>query len=369
MSNKGFGYNGRIRVLIQLAKTGFLPEFKYLPRYLSFYLAAFMLAPLKLFERLMVNKRISRHRMKEDPVFIIGHMRSGTTHLHNLLSKDPSFSFPTTFQTHSPEFYMYGKPFVAPFFELFVPEKRPMDNMTVSLDLPQEEEFAVAAMCPHSFYFHMLFPKKANYFFERNVLDRDPELPHLKEWEKNYDHVIRKFSLTGNSRRLVLKNPVNTARSGLLLTMYPKASFIFIHRDPYEVFLSTRNLYRKVLPLCQLQNIAWEDIDQMILRNYVALLKRYFEDRKSIPDHQLIEISHKELETHPLETLEKIYTQLGFKHYNDAMEHFTHYLYSQKDYEKNSFHLEESDIILVNQYCEEIFNKLGYSMIDQKQRK
>jgi hypothetical protein len=36
----------------------------------------------------------------------------------------------------------------------------------------------------------------------------------------------------------LLKSPVHTARVELLLQLFPKAQFIYIHRDPYTVFKS-----------------------------------------------------------------------------------------------------------------------------------
>ena len=40
------------------------------------------------------------------PVFILGHWRQGTTHLHNLLSLDPQFAYPTLFQTLYPRSFL-----------------------------------------------------------------------------------------------------------------------------------------------------------------------------------------------------------------------------------------------------------------------
>jgi hypothetical protein len=363
MSNKGFGYTGRLRVLMQLTFDGNLPEIRYIPRYCYFLSTAILLAPLKIYERIVLTKKVKTNVLKEDPVFILGHMRSGTTHLHNLMCQDVNFAFPDTFQTHSPEYYVYGKRFLSPFFKYIVPEKRPMDNMKVSVDLPQEEEFAICAISRHSFFYHMLYPKRMDYFFNRYVLHRDLDKREMETWQDTYRFVIKKFSLTSNNKRLILKNPVNTGRSKLLLSMYPRASFVFIHRNPYEVFLSTKNLYRKVMPLCQLQSISWEKVDEMILRNYVLQMNQYFEDRMYISKEQLVEIAYKDLEDNPLETLKIIYKQLGFDGYEGAYEQFSNYIEGQRDYQKNKFEITNKEVVLVNETCSEIFEKLGYRMI------
>ena len=52
---------------------------------------------LALPDWIIYGRRISRQELHPEPVFILGHPRTGTTHLHNLLSLDPAFAFCTTF--------------------------------------------------------------------------------------------------------------------------------------------------------------------------------------------------------------------------------------------------------------------------------
>jgi hypothetical protein len=52
-------------------------------------------------ERWRFGGRIEAARV-EAPLFILGHYRSGTTHLLNLLALDPQFAAPTFFQVLSP---------------------------------------------------------------------------------------------------------------------------------------------------------------------------------------------------------------------------------------------------------------------------
>ncbi|HVA85305.1 MAG TPA: sulfotransferase, partial [Candidatus Saccharimonadales bacterium] len=57
-----------------------------------------LLAPV---ERLIFGRRIAATRV-EAPIFIIGHWRSGTTLLHELLALDDRFGYPTTYQCFAP---------------------------------------------------------------------------------------------------------------------------------------------------------------------------------------------------------------------------------------------------------------------------
>ena len=40
------------------------------------------------------------------PLFILGHWRSGTTHMHNLLGKDPNHTYPTLWQVIFPDSFL-----------------------------------------------------------------------------------------------------------------------------------------------------------------------------------------------------------------------------------------------------------------------
>ena len=56
----------------------------------------------------------------EAPVFILGHYRSGTTYLHELLSNDPGFASPNRFQAFNPSTFLCHRadgrlPLIEPF--------------------------------------------------------------------------------------------------------------------------------------------------------------------------------------------------------------------------------------------------------------
>ena len=47
---------------------------------------------------------------------------------------------------------MWGQPFFKKNMRWLMPDKRPTDNMELAVDLPQEEEFALANMMPYTYY-------------------------------------------------------------------------------------------------------------------------------------------------------------------------------------------------------------------------
>ena len=49
---------------------------------------------------------------------------------------------------------------------------------------------------------------------------------------------LTKGEEAAQNSRLLIKSPVHTGRVKLLLDLFPNAQFIYIHRNPYQVFKS-----------------------------------------------------------------------------------------------------------------------------------
>ena len=127
------------------------------------------LAPLqaKRYRKLLADKSL-----EHDPVFILGHWRSGTTFMHNVFSCDKHFGYNTTYQTVFPHLMMWGQPFFKKNMSWLMPDKRPTDNMELAVDLPQEEEFALANMMPYTYYNFWFLPKYQQEYADKYLLFR-----------------------------------------------------------------------------------------------------------------------------------------------------------------------------------------------------
>ena len=73
-----------------LSKNKFRVEFKYIPRAILVTIITIILYPFVLLEKLIYDRKIHKTKVIF-PVFIIGHMRSGTTFLHYLMSMDDNY--------------------------------------------------------------------------------------------------------------------------------------------------------------------------------------------------------------------------------------------------------------------------------------
>lgn len=334
---------------------------RYVLRLLLIAITSLMTLPLRLWEKMVWERRIINTPIVHPPIFIIGHWRSGTTHLHNLISQDPAFGYLSMYQSMVPDCSLVGGNWLKSLLSRIVPVKRPMDNMTWPIDAPQEEEIALAKTMPYAFYTQFLFPHSTLPLFKKFVLLQDASEAFMREFKRMYYRLLQIASIHADGKQLVLKNPVNTARIRLLLELFPGAKFIHIHRCPYDVFASTRNLRSSLLSLTTLQFLDPGNVDNTILELYEDMMQQFFRDRPSIPSGQIVEVGFEELEREPLKVLQRIYEELNLPGFNDVLPAFESYLASQRAYRKNQFQLSVQERELIDRRWAFAFQKFGYA--------
>jgi hypothetical protein len=336
---------------------------RYGLRLLLIVVTSLLTLPLRLWEKIIWERRIINTSLASPPIFIIGHWRSGTTHLHNLIGQDPAFSYLSMYQSMVPDCSLVGGNWLKSLLSKIVPVKRPMDNMTWPIDAPQEEEFPLSKTMPHAFYTQFLFPRHTLKLFRKYVLLQEVSAAFLREFKRKYYRMLQIATIHADGKQLVLKNPVNTARIPLLLELFPGAKFIHIHRCPYDVFASTRNLRHSLLSLTTLQSIDPNNADSTVIELYEGMMQKFFSDRPSIPSGQIVEVGFADLERDPLKVLRHIYEELDLPGFNDALPAFESYINSQRAYQKNQFQLSDRERELIDRRWAFAFQKLGYANI------
>ena len=103
-------------------------ESKYALRVIYVTLMTSLFCPVRAIQKIIFGRKIQRTEIRKDPVFIIGHYRSGTTYLLNLMTQDRQWGFVSTTQALLPDMFLLGKP-IRNIFNLFLHEKRPMVNL------------------------------------------------------------------------------------------------------------------------------------------------------------------------------------------------------------------------------------------------
>lgn len=334
---------------------------RYLLRLLLLVSSSVGSLPLRLWESFIYGKRIAQVRLEKPPIFIIGHWRSGTTHLHNVLSQDSTLGYVSMYQAMVPNCSLVGDPWLKQTLAHIMPSKRPMDNMVWPMDAPQEEEIPLSKMMPRAFYTQFLFPRKAPMLFSKYVLLQGAPAGVVAEFKRQYYRLLQVATLHAGGKQLLLKNPVNTARVRLLLEMFPDAKFIHIHRSPYEVFASTQHLHRTMLSVTTLQRLRSEYATERILTLYEDMMRRFLADRVLIPPQNLVEVRFEDLEREPLREVQRVYTSLGLPGYAAAEPALRAYLASQRSYRKNTLQLSPGDRQQIDQRWAFAFEALGYA--------
>ncbi len=276
---------------------------------------------------------ISHTELTADPIFIIGHWRSGTTFLHNILSKDTRFAYPTLIDIKHPNTILINAELFQKMAEQSQDQKRAMDNIRVNLLSPQEEEFAIAIMTLRSSLLNWMFPKNTTYI-DKYLSFRNISSTEIEEWKKTYLYYLKKLTLKYN-KQLLLKSPSNTAKIRILLELFPNAKFIHIHRNPYDVFASTKKLYLTAIKNSNLQYCAYDDLNHLIIRQYKELYDAFWQDVDRIPKGNFHEIAFEQLEDSPLETIKTIYNTLHIGDFKQAEPSVKNYLDETMNYKKN----------------------------------
>ena len=220
-----------------------------------------MLAPTYFLEKIVCSI-LPGKPIQRDPIFIIGHWRSGTTYLHYLMVKDRQFGYCSNVDAFVPGALLLGQQISRVIIGWRLPKTRPMDGVKLYADAPQEDEFPMMLLSPYSCYHSFVFPRTSKMNLMRNIIFNDQET--IKKWGEIYHRYLSKLSYRNRGKRLILKNPVNTTRIKYLLAMFPHAKFIYIHRDPDEVKASSLRMFKSMTQMNTLQDFDLNNLKKDI---------------------------------------------------------------------------------------------------------
>ena len=260
----------------------------------------------------------------EAPLFILGHYRSGTTHLHNLLTLDPQFASPNFFQAYFPHTFLLTECVVAPVAGLLLSRHRLQDNLARSVKTPAEDENALCAATLLSPYLREAF-RKVDRDYELYLSFQSVSRQEIEDWKRCFVYYAQKLSYKYN-KRLLFKSPAHTARVALLLDLFPDARFVHIYRHPYAVFQSTVHMMDAVAPVWHLQRPATRDNTEFIIRQYKNCMSTYMNARSIIPSGRLHEVRFENLISDPIEELRMLYSGLGLEGFSGNFCVFRDYL-------------------------------------------
>lgn len=246
--------------------------------------------------RLLVEDRIRRHPEILDieiraPIVICGLPRTGTTHLHNLLSSDPALRSLPYWESLEPVLSDAERPAEgAPdprrarteqalwLVDAAMPYFKRMHEMTVD---HVHEEIQLLAIDFSSMLFETIAPMPT---WRDHYLGHDqrPSYAYLKR-------VLQVLQFERGGDRWVLKSPQHLEQFPALLDTFPDAAFVVTHRDPVSVTASMTTM------LAYAARMAKEHVDVSGLSRYWSgrlegMLRRCVDERDVLPLDRSIDV-------------------------------------------------------------------------------
>jgi hypothetical protein len=341
----------------ELRRGGFRVHPLQLPLVMSVSLFAVFNSIGRPLQQLIFGRRIARAKMEHAPIFIIGHWRSGTTLLHELMSLDERHTSPTTYECFVPNHFLISAWFVR-HLTFLLPRQRPMDNMVVGWDRPQEDEFALCNMGLPSPYLKMLFPNEPEPYAE--YLDLEGITPDArKRWQDGLKWFFQRVTARDN-RRMVLKSPPHLGRIKALLEVFPDARFVHIVRDPYVVFPSTINLWKAHYLSQSLQFPKFEGQDDYVFRCFERMYRAFDAQRALVDPARFHELRYEDLVRDPAGEMRRLYEQLELGDFENLAPQLIQYLSDTKDYKTNRYELPDELRTQIDERWGPFMRRYGY---------
>jgi len=287
---------------------------------------------LGIIEHWIFHDKIQAQELHEEPVFVLGHPRTGTTLVQHLLCQDKNYIYVDTYQAGFPSAFLLTQKFKWALSWLF-DDTRPMDKMALSFNTPAEDEIAINMLTSGiSPYMCLTFMSKYKESLKYATFDEEDCTDEERiAWQEAFLYFLKKVTLSASGRKdhrgvspkpLIIKSPVHIGRLPILRELFPRAIFIFIHRDPVDVFLSSTILAQEYFYHCFLDNPTAEDITSYTLEQHTKLYDVYLKERPKLlasTSQVLAEVSFSELEIEIVGTLRRVYTELNIAGFDERV--------------------------------------------------
>lgn len=310
------------------------------------------------YTKLRHGRKIRATPVDQPPLFIVGHWRSGTTYLHELLVRDERFAYPTTYECFAPHHFLSSSVWGPFLMRGVIPEKRPMDNMPAGFDLPQEDEFALVAMGAPSPYLRMAFPNHPPPYME--FLDMQDAAPaDVERFGQALVWFVKSLTML-KGKRLIMKSPPHTGRLELLSQLFPGAKFLHISRHPYSVIPSTQRLWKALDAAQCFHYPRHERLDEYIFDCFQRMYRGYEDQRRRLPAGNLCEVRYEDLIADPIGELERAYRELSLGDFEPVRQSIQQQAESKRDYQKNRHQLDPQLAQRIDEQCRDYMQRYGY---------
>ncbi len=249
----------------------------------------------------------------DEPIFIVGQPRTGTTILHDLLAQDPALRAPLTWELDRPvpppePATRDTDPRIAEvqanleMTDLLIPGFRDFHPMGALL----AQECVRITACD---FRSMIFPIQYRVPTYDRWLLHDADMAPAYRWHRRF---LQHLASRQPTPQWLLKSPAHLWHLDELATEYPDALVVQTHRDPLKVIASTSalatHLRRMATDAPDLTEIAAQYCDDILVGLDRGMDAR---SRGVIPPERIVDVHFQAFVADPIATIREIYTALG----------------------------------------------------------
>jgi sulfotransferase family protein len=259
------------------------------------------------------------------PLFILGLPRTGTTILHELITQDPSFRSPATWEV--------SRPLPPPTAQTYSGDKRiakvdrllrVLEKLTpgfqaihaIGAQLPQECVYILASsFFSEQFSYMYNVPRYQCWLLEQDMTS-------AYAWHSQF---LQHLQTDTAREHWVLKAPAHLGALNYLMAQYPDASVVWTHRRPLHAIASFSSL------TCTLRRGFSADSDPIAtgtseLEHCAKMVRRGMAARQALDNGQFIDVSFDAICADPISVVSSIYTHLGRELTHEARVSMRQYL-------------------------------------------
>lgn len=268
----------------------------------------------------------------DDPIVIIGMLRTGTTLLDNLLALHP--------RLHGPQLWELADPVVAGGDPAGYPAAVEQAQSYVDDYNAKSPDFAAIhylqadrpdechRLLANTFHSMVLEMRYRVPSYGAWLHGQDQRLPYLEHRRQLEVLMRRRVDADGRPLTPVLKCPFHTWFLPALVHAYPRVRLVHLHRDPVEAIASTASLCRAVRS-ARTDHLDLPEIGAQWADRIVPLTQRLADDRDGLAgDRPVLDIRYQDLAADPVAVVSRVCRELDLDAGPDFLAAVRNYLAS-----------------------------------------
>lgn len=262
----------------------------------------------------------------EQPIFIVGNFRSGTTLLHRLLAQDPRFTGMKTWEIYvAPSIIqrkiihwimklnrLVGNPIqkIIDRFEKSLRQYSYMHKAGLN-EIEEDSQVFLHTWSTYDLFAFFPFPDLIrNYIYYDEIMPEEQK--HLDM--DYYNEVLKRHVYANNGKRYISKSPTFSPKVRTLHQQFPDAKFINIVRSPLRVIPSSVSMFSNHWKTYGEPDEDYPqpaaDVMREQARYWYLYPHRYL---KNLPPDQYVMVRYQDLVHDPKATVENIYKRFGIE--------------------------------------------------------